>query len=241
MADDRETKLLSLDLADILRERIDACAKFKRHLGPYSKVLRKALRDEALSDDEQSEADSALFSALLKLFLDSKEGLIIPDDGLRRFAVEWLTDVPEIDLTLAYQDFYAYQFVDKLNDVVRRALRVRNLFAKSCPPEHVMRLCSQAYQCYLHGYHAASITLIRTLIETALKQRLGVDVGELSKLNDAGLGRELYPKKIWHKIDEIRKEGNRYVHQAVTGNSSPEAGNLALLGKAQEVLQVLVE
>lgn len=240
MTEHSKTIEVSLDLADILRQKIDECAKFKRNLQPYSEIVAAFLRGETLSAEDEKRTEEAFFSMLLRLFLDNKEGLVIPDTALNRLAAQSLRALPDLEMKLAYQDFYSYQFVERLNDIVRRAFSVRDLFARSHPPEAVMRLCSEAYWCYLYGHHTASVVLIRSLIETALKDRLSVDISELFRLNKAGLDHHLYPKSVWQKIDEIRRQGNSFVHDAIAGRTASEATNLRLLGIAQEVLTVLI-
>jgi hypothetical protein len=68
---------------------------------------------------------------------------------LNRLFTDDFQNSADIKIRWAYQDFYAYQFVDILNDIVRRAFKVRDSFAKKQPTERVKRLCREAYQCYL--------------------------------------------------------------------------------------------
>lgn len=231
----------SLNLADILRERIDDCAGFNRNTKVAKEVLVAYLNGKPLSEEEDKAATAYLRGRFLKLFLDSKEGLIIPDDALHRLASELAKDLDHIGLTLAYQDFYAYQFVDKLDDIVRRAFKVRDMFAKGQPPESVKRICREAYQSYLYGHHTASVALIRSIVESTLKDQLHVDIGELAVLNNKALNDGLYPKGIWHKINKVREEANTFIHEVSRGKTPSEDKNLKLLGLAQEILQALIQ
>jgi hypothetical protein len=231
---------VSLNLADILRERIDDCANFKRDAEVAKEVLAAYLSGKPLSEEEAKEVEAYLYGRSLKLFLESKEGLIIPDDAMHRLAAELLKNLDNMEMTFAYEDFYGYQFVDKLNEIVRRAFKVRDVFTKERPPSNVRVLCHEAYQSYLYGYHTASVALIRCTVESVLKDRLCVDTGEFWKLNDLALEKGLYPKKIWYKIDQIRKLANIFVHEACKGKTPSESKNLELIGLAQEVLQALM-
>jgi len=234
-----ETITVSLNLADILRKTIDDCARYKRDVEVGEEVIAAYLSGKSQSEDEVKQAEAGIFARSLKLFLESKEGLIIPDDAVHRLAVELLRNIGDIAITFAYEDFYGYQFVDKLNEIVRRAFKVRDVFAKGRPPSSTTLLCQEAYQSYLYGYHTASVALTRCIVESILKDRLHVDTGELSKLNDLALERGLYPKKIWYKIDQIRKSANIFVHETCKGKTPSESKNLELIGIAQEVLQAL--
>ncbi len=234
-----KTITVSLNLADILRKTINDCARYKRDSEVAEEVLAAYFDGKPLSEDEARQVEACFYARSLKLFLESKEGLIIPDDAVHRLAVELLKDLDNIEITFAYEDFYGYQFVDKLDEIVRRAFKVRDVFAKRRPPSSVKLLCQEAYQSYLYGYHTASVALIRCVVESVLKDQLRIDTGELSKLNDLALEKGLYPKKIWHKIDQIRKAANIFVHEPCQGKTPSESKNLELIGLAQEVLQAL--
>lgn len=235
-----KARSISLNLADILRDRIDDCATFKRNAEVAREVLAAYLDGKPLSEEETKEAEACLYGRFLKLFLNSKEGLIIPDDATHRVASELAKDLDHMGIRLAYEDFYAYQFVDGLDDIVRRAFKVRDMFAKGRPPESVTQICREAYQSYLHGYHTASVALIRSIVESTLKDRLSIEIGELWKLNDLALARSLYPKGIWHKIDKVRDEANTFIHEVSRGKIPSEDKNLKLLGLGQEILQALI-
>jgi hypothetical protein len=234
-----KTVTLSLNMADMLREHLDHCSTFKRDSKVDRKVFLDYLDGNPLSEELTEAARDFLNTRLLKLFLDAKETLIVPDDALHRLAGELHKDLGEITVTFLYEEFYAYQFVDKLNDIVRRARRVREIFAKAKAPPSVTALCREAYQAYVYGYHTASVALVRCLVESSLKDRLGVEVGELWKLNDIAMDTGLYSKRLWHKVDQIRRQANAFIHEAANGKTSSEVESLRLIGFAQEVLQAI--
>jgi hypothetical protein len=70
-----------LDLANILRQRIDDCAQFKRNAEASEDLVRDYITERRiLTEEEKKQADDLLHAALLKNFLDAKSTLIIPDD-----------------------------------------------------------------------------------------------------------------------------------------------------------------
>ena len=52
MMDDQDPRFVSLNLADILREKLDDCAKFKRDLLPYAEVIAASVRGGSLSEGD---------------------------------------------------------------------------------------------------------------------------------------------------------------------------------------------
>lgn len=234
-----KTVTASLDLDEILRERLDASATYKRNIKIPSELLADWESGKELSEEEDKKIHDYIFSKLLKIFLDAKGTLIIPDDAAHKFIAENVNNFGGTQIRFAYQDFYAYQFIDNLQDIVRRASKVRDVFAKKSVPEPVKRICKEAYLTFIYGYHTASIALCRSIVEAVLKNRLNIDIGELCRLNDIGLGQKLYPQKIWYKIDQIRKDGNKFIHAIDRDKNPSESDNLKILGYTQEVLQVL--
>lgn len=231
---------ISIELDDILRERIDDVATYKRNLKISKELYEKWKADKELSEDEEKQIYDFLLAISLKIFLGSKETLIIPEDAFHRFAQNIVKNLNELRMKFAYQDFYAYQFVDKLQDIVRRALKIREGFAKENVSEKVKTICKETYLCFIHGYHVASIALCRSIVETLLKDRLNVDIGALEKLNDVAFSKGLYSKGTWGRIDQIRKGGNKFLHQIANGKVPSEYDNLKILGLTQEVLQTFL-
>ena len=234
------TKEISLNLTDILRKVINEARVF-RYDGkePEGTVLAAYMQGKSLPEEKLAQAESCMRSLMLRIYLKSKESLVIPEP--LRLAGKYLEELPEWGVTLGFEDFYACQFVDRLNDIVRRAKKVRDLFAEKQSSENVRRLCQEAYQSYLYGYHSASVALIRSILEAVLKDRLGDDMGGVSTLNDQALDKGLYTKRIHHKIKQINHLANISIHEPTESNIPTEHTNLKLLGLAQEVLQVLLQ
>lgn len=231
---------ISIELDDILRERIDEVATYKRNLKISKDLYERWKSDKELSEDEYKQIYDFLLAISLKIFLYSKETLIIPEDAFHRFAQNIVKNLDDLQIKFAYQDFYAYQFVDKLQYIVSRALRIREVFAKKNVSEEIKTICKEAYLCFIQGYHVASIALCRSIVEVLLKERLNVEIGELGKLNDIAYDRGIYSKGTWDRINQIRRRGNEILHEIAKGKSPSEYDNLKILRFTQEILQTLM-
>ena len=82
--------------------------------------------------------------------------------------------------------------------------------------------------------------MLRSVIETALKVRLGIKVGELWKINDDACNEGIYDEDVHDKIDHIRRRANNFIHNSYRGKTPSESENLNLIEKAQVVLQALM-
>ena len=125
-----KTVTISIELNDILRECIDNAALYKRNFSVSDELLNLFLSGQTISDEDRDKIDKFLMSIALEIFLGAKESLIIPDDAAHKAAEKILKSYDFSEIRFAYQDFYAYQFVDKLQDIVRRALKIREVFSK---------------------------------------------------------------------------------------------------------------
>jgi hypothetical protein len=234
-----ETIEVSVNLADMLRKSIDEITNFKRTAAIDQKIIADYTAGKPLSEAESQAIKDYMYGRILTLFLDAREALTIPDDALHRLASELQKKLGQLGITFRYEEFYAYQFVDKLDEIVRRARRVRDVFTKQSAPPNVTVLCREAYQAYVNGHFTASVALVRSLIESTLKSQLKVEFGELGRLNDLAVQKALYPNAIWHKVHQIRKQANAILHGAASGKIASEVDSLRLIGFAQEVLQAI--
>lgn len=173
--------------------------------------------------------------------MGAKETLIIPEDAGHKFAEDVVKDFGGLKMKFAYQDFYAYQFIDKLKDVVRRALKVKEVFSKKSVSEPVKMICGQAHLTFIHGYHTASIALCRSIVEASIKARYNINFGSLGTILNKYpiVKKDLYAKKILDKILKIKETGDKSLHQVARGKIPSESTNLKILGLTQEVLQAL--
>ena len=79
-----ETKSYSLDLWDILRERLDECAQYKPGFNISNDLLRRWLSDGILSEEERGIVEMFVQSRSLEIFLQSKEQLVLPEDAVQQ-------------------------------------------------------------------------------------------------------------------------------------------------------------
>ena len=249
--------VVSLKLADALREYLDERAGFNPKPDSPTSALR-AYRDGKFSDEEFDKVWDFLWAKSLRSFIEGKEGLIIPDEVLkhlrelfhspdvidekmlRDLASALLGHRSTAHLAYKYEVFYKYRFIESLEGMVRRAFKVRTLFASSCPPARVLRACREAFQCYLQGYHNASATLLRSVIEGVLKDATGRNIGSIDKLNKSAAGDRLYGAEIERKIDLLNQKANDIVHGVSRGRTASENENLRLIDLAQDVLTTLL-
>jgi hypothetical protein len=103
----------------------------------------------------------------------------------------------------------------------------------------VAALCREAYGTYIHGYHLASVAVIRSVVEARLKEVLGKDLLAFEKdpsfreLQNLAREQGLYHEQIFKRIDEIRKCGNRALHNM---RQPTEQQNLTMIKHAQAAL-----
>ena len=231
-------------LAEMLREQVDAVSSLRtwQKLTPTRRRLMDRFMDacrdgKPFSEQDAAQVEHVLSSFCLHSFLTAKEAFIIrEDDDIARLAAEGAA-------ANFYEEFYAYQFIEKLDGIARRAAKVRHAFARTHPSAKVVAMCREAYQTYIFGYHAASAALIRSILEAQLKECLGCEVGTIGPLNDRARDEGLYgpvPQQrrlpIWDKVNEVAKRANSSVHNAKTPS---EEENLHLIRLAQDVLQFL--
>lgn len=245
-----KTVPVSIELDDILRERLDQCAT----VNPYINISKKLLEDcgagKEISADEENQINDYLRSKFLKIFLDAKEALIIPDDAANKIINEDILKILDgLQIRFAYQDFYSYQFVDKLQDIVRRALMIQTVFVKKTVSEPVKKVCREAYLTFIHGYHTASIALCRSIIEALLKEKYKLPYWGTSKKKTLGkilcdyplLKKDLHAKKVFDKIEQIKEAGDKSLHQISRGKIPSESTNLKIITLTQDVLKTLMD
>ena len=120
--------------------------------------------------------------------------------------------------------YYALRFIHLL-----RTMREK-MFVFSAPPirrvlpESISRLLAEATRGYLYGLNRSAIALCRTVLEATLQDRIGFEdlrryrsrfpeKGELECLIDLGQEKHMFTKQAHRHAHEIRKFGNRVMHQ----------------------------
>lgn len=225
-------------VADLLREQLDAVSSIalgKLKKKDFALVDEYLFGEEQLSDLDKAHAEKIAATVFLGLVISQGEELIVANDTFSQLIKSHMRPSPR-----QYEEFYAYKFVAKLADIARRAANVSSLWTMNPPSREVAALCREAYDTYIHGYHLASVAVIRSVVEARLKEVLGKDLLALEKDPKFGelkeLAREqgLYKEHIFKRIDEIRKCGNRALHNT---RHPTEQQNLTMIKHAQAALE----
>lgn len=227
-------------VAELLREQLDAGSSLR--VGKLRKTDPRLISeylfgDKELSDRDKARAERIGTSLILRWVIGESGKLIITDDELGRLLKEHLRPS-----NAQYEEFLAYEFIAKLGDMGRRARTVYSLWVKNPPSGRVAALCHEAYQTYIHGYHSASVALLRSVVEARLKEALGIDVLSVDKdpnlyqLEQEARSKQLHNVQVWRRIDAIRKCARDALHR---GRVPSEQENLSMIKHAQVVLEFL--
>lgn len=113
---------------------------------------------------------------------------------------------------------------------------------KKPPSGTVAALCREAYQAYIHGYHSASVALIRSVVEVRLKEALGKNLLDMEdrttfkKLLPEAREKGLYNEQVWGRIWKIAECARHSLHRGV---APTEQRSLSTIKHAQVVLEFL--
>ncbi len=222
-------------LVELLREQLDAVSWLRPDLEASASLIGRFLRDEPLTDSEADEADQKLGAFLIDMFLNAREEFLVEDHILHRMAARAF----DSESTGVFEQYYAYQMLDELPDVARRAKEVRHLFATSNPRARAAALCREAYRAYIYGLHLASVATLRAVMESSLKEWLGLDLGThrtLEPLLADAIETKVLPSRFSQLSRKINSTANRALHR---GAAPSEKENLQMIGAAQDVLGLL--
>jgi hypothetical protein len=95
----------------MLGERIDQSTNFKRTAEVDETTLGEYIAGKSQSKEEKEAISNYLYGRFLRLFLEARETLTIPDDALHRLASELQKDTNDLHLTFRYEEFYADQLL----------------------------------------------------------------------------------------------------------------------------------
>ncbi|MBI4795433.1 MAG: hypothetical protein HY790_06275 [Deltaproteobacteria bacterium] len=170
--------------------------------------------------------------------LSKHESIVLPD-----IIRENITDIEEIyndvGIYLLYESYYVMRFLDEAPSIIKRAIYLRQIFIGSAISQRVKEFCKEAYKTYINGNFIASVVLLRSIVETVLLERLGIERSELWKLNDLAKEKGLYDIGTCRKVDIIRKSVGNIVHNISKAKLSEEE-NRKLIILTQDVLSHLI-
>jgi len=109
--------------------------------------------------------------------------------------------------------YYAQEAVKKLDGVIDRAAALTPVNLEVKDPI-VAQLFQEAHDAFLHGFDAAAIALLRSLVEHALKDKLSTSgrqgLAELIKLADKN---QLLGGQSIKGAEDVQKAGNKIMHE----------------------------
>jgi len=221
-------------LADIIREQLDAVSSLriaKIGKADHALVSKYLLGDEDLSPQDAALAEVIGTSLLLRWLIGESGKLIAIDSELGHLVRENLSPSKA-----QYEEYLAYEFAGDLENMARRARTVYVHWIKHPPSSTVARLCRESCQTYVSGYHSASVALLRAVVEASIRAKLRIDTGTLGPLNDEGLKRKLYDRRMWNRVETLKRYGNNLLHR---GSIPTEEQNLIAIKHAQATLTAL--
>lgn len=135
--------------------------------------------------------------------------------------------------------FYADELVTKLESVVRRAAQLDKLIVGALPNRHVQAAFAEAHHCYLYGFHLASVTFCRAILESALKEIVG-HKGELHTLINVAKESKVLRDQMVEYASNIATAGNLAIHEPEKfGRRYPPDKVQELLIKTRAILEDL--
>jgi hypothetical protein len=238
---DKITVTCHLDLIGHIKQYLDENNSSLFHKSDeISNIIIKQRRGEELTVDELV---IIVRHQLLIDFKDNilqKDSVLLPDDNLSKDDAEYINEYySEIGKYMLYESYYVMKFLDEAPEIINRASKLKKIFIKENPSERVREFCKEAYLAYINGLFTSSVVLLRSIIETILKEKLGPDIGGLLKINDFAMKEGLYGKDIWRKIDYIRVKVNKLIHR-INRISATEEINRKMIIYSQDILNKLL-
>lgn len=202
------------------------------------KYFGKKDRGEELSlDDMLSHIEELTGYDFIESILN-EDSFILSEDN--RCEAENLQDWhDEKGVYLLYETYYVMKFIGESPEIINRAINIRQIFYKQRPSQRVRNLCKDAYSSYISGFYNASATLLRSIIETVLLEKLKMERCDFWILNKVGKKFGLYGKDIFDKIDHIRDGVNKLLHNLYREGIS-ESDNRVMIEYSQDILNYLL-
>lgn len=183
----------------------------RRHLAVNLAGLFAKAREAGASPEDAPMIDNARYSA-------------VDHEPSPETIQEQIDAVHPANVWMNTEYYYALRFVHLLKKMREK------MFVFSAPPirgvlpEAISRLLAEATRGYLYGLNRSAVALCRTVLEAALQDRIDFEdlrryqtrfpkKGELECLIDLGQEKHMFTKQAHRQAHEIRKFGNRVMHQ----------------------------
>jgi hypothetical protein len=166
-------------LPDMLRDYLDRV--IKPHEIPSQDEIKAFLHDSSFLDDARKDIVAGyLTRQVINIVIDQKETLTVLDS-----LGPWAVDAQQ---NTYLEDYYAYQFVDTLPEIVERAQALVAVLVKNQPRKEIIVILREAFRSYIHGLYVACVCICRCILEQLLEESLK---GSKSKLVSIGFYKRL--------------------------------------------------
>ena len=157
------TVTITAYLPDMLREYLDQVVK--PHEVPTQEDIKAYFEDSGSLDDARREIIEAYLTRnLVNMVIEQKESLTVGD---------WLQPwVPDANHQIYLEDYYAYQLVDLLPQVVQRAQSLAASIVQQRPTDEIVHFLHEAFKSYIYGLYVSCICVCRCVLEQLLEDKL---------------------------------------------------------------------
>lgn len=214
----------------------------------FLEASRKIQKGEDLNEkDKEIIGESCMKALFLKTILEIKESIIIPDPILfvgdakilLDIASEFMDNADNIVIRRIYEDYFIPKLIDGTPNMIRRAMVLRRYFCNNKPSDKLLQYCKEAFLTFIYGFHNSSVILLRTVLETALKEKFNVDVGTFGTLNNYLYKNGLIPKEVFKINCKVNKDARDAVHNLAKGIEISEGKTKHLIEIASKNLKLI--
>lgn len=221
------TVTITAYLPDNLREYLDE--RIGQVEVPAQVEIRTYFENAELLEDERKRVvERYLTRKFVNTVIEQKESLAVLD-----FLGPW---VPDATHRIYLEDYYAYQFVDRLPGLVERAQSLAVSVVEKRPSDQIVRILREAFKSYIYGFYVACICVCRCVLEKLLEERLkdkpepignrkrpdGRQKGKIEALIDWALYYEILDFSGSAVAKRVLKRGNDAAHDGKASEREAE-------------------
>jgi hypothetical protein len=179
----------------------------------------------------------------IKIINLHKNGVLLNDEIIKLggllLASTILHNANYDEIITYYERYFFYKGINELDSLINRAVSLREVFVKKILSDKLLNYSKEACLTYIYGFHNASVILLRTILEQALKEKYNIDVGTLGKLNQELYDKGLISREIYDKINKVNRKASMAVHNLTHGKNISERDNKFLIETTQKILKLL--
>jgi hypothetical protein len=220
-------------------------------------TLLKVQKGEYLNEKERKILYEFIIKGVaIKALLKIKESIIIPDlnpvvvkkEGevlnvylkeILEYGSAFMHNADNMVVRRIYEDYFITKIIDDAPDIIRRAMILRQNFYKNKPSDKILQYCKESFFTFIYGFLNSSVILLRTVLETALKEKFNVDVGTFGKLNQYLHENGLISKEIYINNEKVNKKAVKAVHNLTEGIEISEKDAQYLIEIASKNLRLI--